>query len=34
MSRAATADEAFKESLAHFNAFADKVAGKRPAGGA
>jgi phospholipase C len=31
MSRAATADEAFNESLAHFNAFADRTAGKRPA---
>jgi hypothetical protein len=31
MSRAATADEAFTESLAHFNAFADRTAGKRPA---
>ncbi|MDQ6942052.1 MAG: alkaline phosphatase family protein [Candidatus Eremiobacteraeota bacterium] len=29
MSRAASADEAFKESLAHFNAFADRLAGKR-----
>ena len=30
MSRAATADEAFNESLAHFNAFVDRTAGKRP----
>jgi len=29
MSRAATADEAFNESLAHFNAFVDRTAGKR-----
>ena len=31
MSRAATADEAFSESLAHFNAFVDKTSGKRNA---